>query len=96
MSYKIPPKSTQGSKLRIVARGAERAQARRVQDTAILRFWAERIFVEPDFIPSGCDAGEAAIEQHNLRDKFLGLAGVVGISGAFWTGVGLLINHLIR
>jgi len=96
VSYKIPPKSTQGSKLSIVARGPARAQARTVPDAAILRSWAERVFFDPDFIPSGYDAGEMAIEQHSLWDKFLGLAVIVGVSGAFWTGVGLLINHLLR
>jgi len=96
VSYKIPPKSTQGSKLEIVARGPARVQARTLQEAANLRFWAERFFFEQDFLASGYDAGEMALEPPSLRDKFFGLAVIVGVSGAFWTGVGLLINHLLR
>ena len=97
VSYKIPPKSTQGSKLRIVARGSGRTSPEKFQDELelVLHSFGSGVFVKPAFITLG-GAGDAAVERHSLWDKFLGLAVIMAISGSFWTGVGLLITHLLR
>lgn len=79
-----------------MASGPARTQARPLQEAADLRSLAERVFVQSEFIASGYPAGEAAVERHSLRDRFLGLAVIVAVGGGFWTGIGLLIARLVR
>jgi len=95
MSYRFPPKSTREIGLRIIARGCGNARLRAFDEPRVLCFCAEGILVEPDFIASGYEAGEAT-QRCGWGNKLLGAVVIVGISGAFWTGVGLLINHLVR
>ncbi len=55
-------------------------------DTQLLRSWVE---YDPEF--------DEPVLGHPLnRWTILGITLVIATSGAFWTGVGLLINHYLR
>ena len=81
-----PHASTQGTRLQIVARGSRRSSSDAF--LLILPSWGTGSFAEPAF--------ESGVEPPSFRNKLLGVAVVVGVSGGFWTGVGLLIDHLMR
>ena len=81
-----PHASTQGTGLQIVARGSQRTSPEAFQ--LILPYWRTGGFAEPAF--------ESGVEPHSFRNRLLGLALAVGVSGGFWTGVGLFINHLMK
>ena len=94
MSYRFPPKGTRETRLRVVAPGPGNVRPRAFEDARVLRFPAKDV-LEHYFVLGEFEAGEAA--QTGLWwNKLLGAAVVLGISGTFWTGVGLLINHLVR
>lgn len=81
-----PHASTQGTRLQIVARGSRRTSPEAFP--LILPSWGMGGFAEPAF--------ESGVEPPSFRNRLLGLAVIVGVSGGFWTGVALFINHLMR
>jgi len=81
-----PHASTQGTGLQIVARGSRHTSPEAFH--LILPYWRTGSFAEPAF--------ESGVEVPSFRNKLLGLAVAVGVSGGFWTGVGLFINHLMK
>ena len=95
MSYRFPPKGTREAGFRIVARGSGSAQAQAFEETRVLRFCADGFLAEPDFVAAWCDPADTALKG-GWWNKLLGAVVVLGVSGGFWTGVGLLISRLVR
>ena len=98
MSYGIsqlsPHASTHGTRLKIVARGADTTVRQSFQRIQLLQQvepgFFESDFVEPDW------AAEVGVEERTRWSVLLGAVIVVGISGGFWTGVGLIVARLLR
>jgi len=95
-----PPASTRGPRLRIVARGLNSPSPRPFRDVPEpSRFqpdWFEPDLLERTLVEGDCEVCPAGAQGHSLGNILLGVAVIVGVSGGFWTGVGLLIARLLR
>jgi len=103
-----PPTST-GTRLRIVARGLNSPSPRLLRDVPEPSWFEPDMFeremfepnlFEPDLrecavVEGNCEACSGP-QGHTLGNIILGVAVIVGVSGGFWTGIGLLIAHLLR
>lgn len=104
MSYSTsqlsPQASTRETRLRIVARGSNRPSSKPFRD-APAPSWNESDLFEADLleralVEGDCEVCPAGAQGHTLGNVLLGIAVMVGVSGGFWTGVGLLIARLLR
>jgi hypothetical protein len=77
--------------LKIIARGRSSAPAATLQGVPILLPWGEHDCVERYF-----DAGDVVAQERSKWNMLLGAVIVLGISGGFWTAVGLMIARLLR
>jgi len=95
VSYRIsqlsPHASTRGTRLKIVVRGPGGPPAETLPHVRILRFRRADDFLENDF-----EAGEVATQERSKWNILLGALVVLGVSGGFWTGVGMMIARLLR
>ena len=90
MSYKpfqlSPQASTRGTRMRIAVQGPWSAPSGNPGDMQFLRSWLE--------YASELDGDGVARGRVNWG-ALLGLTLAVGVSGGFWTGIGLLIARLV-
>jgi hypothetical protein len=90
-----PPASTRETRLRIVARGLNSPSPKPFHD-APAPAWIEPDLRECVLAEGDCEACPVGERGHSLGNILLGVAVIVGVSGGFWTGVGLLIARLLR
>jgi len=104
VSYKefrlSPHTSTRGTRLRIVSRGPASRTAETFEYLTLRRWddlgFADRDLAELDFMLSDFEARGGVVAGRSFWNMFLGFAVIVGISGGFWTGVGLLVARLLK
>jgi len=100
-----PHASTGETRLRIVGRGLNSPSPKPLRDVPEPS-WPEPDMFEPDLFEhdlrlcalagGNCEACRVGAQGQTLGNVLLGVAVIVGVSGGFWTGVGLLIARLLR